>query len=64
MHHEKYKTKMHLFDMNFREKNHHLNLLCGANLSDDELRIVMREKQQKISQTLFWQFCNIKQYYQ
>ena len=51
---------MHLFDMNFDEKNHHLNLLCGANLSDDEFRIVMREKQQKISQTLFWQVCNIK----
>ena len=60
MHYEKYKTKMHLFDMNFGEKNHHLNLLRGANLSDDELRIVVREKQQKISQTLFWQFCNIK----
>ena len=40
---------MHLFDMNFGEKNHHLNLLCGANLSDDEFRIVMTEKQQKIS---------------
>ena len=51
---------MHLFDTNLGEKIHHLNLLCGANLSDDELRIVMREKQQKISQTLFWQFCNIK----
>ena len=60
MHYEKYKTKMHLFDMNFCEKNHHLNLLCGANLSDDELRIAIREKQQKISETLFWQFCNIK----
>ena len=47
MHYEKYKTKMHLFDMNFREKNHHLNLLCGANLSDDELRI--EEKSSKKS---------------
>ena len=60
MHYEKYKTKMNLFDTNLGEKIHDLNLLCGANLSDDELRIVMREKQQKISQTLFWQFCNIK----
>ena len=59
MHYEKYKTKMHQFHMNLGEKIH-LNLLCGANFSDDELRTVMREKQQKISQKLFWQFCDIK----
>ena len=51
---------MQLFDMNLVEKITHSNLLCGAKHSDDELRIAMREKPQKIFQKLFWQLCNIK----
>ena len=47
MHYEKYKIKMHQSDMNLGEQIHGLNLLCAANLSNHELRIAMREKQQK-----------------
>ena len=38
---------MHQFDMNLGEQIHDLNLSCAAKISDDELRIAMREKQQK-----------------
>ena len=34
---------MKLYKMELGERVHGLNLLCGANLSDDELRITMRE---------------------
>ena len=71
MHYEKYKTKMQLSDMNLVEKIPHSNLLCGGKHSDDELRIAMREKPQKIFQKLFlpnsttsesdYNFLNIKQ---
>ena len=41
--HEKYKLKMKRYSMDLGERVHGLNLLCGANLRDDELRIAMRE---------------------
>lgn len=43
MYYEKYKTKMRRFKMDLGEQIHGLNILCGAGLSDDELRIAMRE---------------------
>ena len=43
MTYEKYKTRMKRFKMDLGERIHGLNLLCGANLSDSDLRIAMRE---------------------
>ena len=40
---EKYKLRMKRYKMDLGERIHGLNLLCGANLADDELRIAMRE---------------------
>jgi len=40
---EKYKVKMMRFNMDLGDRIHGLNLLCGANLSDDDLKIAMRE---------------------
>ena len=46
---EKYKVKMRLFKMDLGEHIHKLNLLCAANLSNDELCITMREVNTKYS---------------
>ena len=43
MQYEQYKSKMKRFKMDLTERIHGLNLLCSANLSDDALRICMRE---------------------
>jgi len=43
MMYEKYKVRMKRFKMDLGERIHGLNLLCGANLSDSNLRIAMRE---------------------
>ena len=40
---EKYKVRMRRFNMELGERIHGSNLLCGASLKDDELRIAMRE---------------------
>lgn len=43
MMYEKYKVRMKRFKMDLGERIYGLNLLCGANLSDSDLRIAMRE---------------------
>lgn len=43
MRYEKCKIKMKRYDMTIGERVHGLNLLCGALLTNDELRIAMRE---------------------
>ena len=40
---DQYKVRMKRYKMELGERVHGLDLLCGANLSDDELRITMRE---------------------
>ena len=40
---DQYKVRMKLYKMELGERVHGLNLLCGANLSDDKLQITMRE---------------------
>ena len=40
---DQYKVRMKHYKMELGERVYGLNLLCGANLSDDELRITMRE---------------------
>ena len=72
MYYEKCKTNMQRLEKNLGERIHDLNLLCGANLSDVEPRVAMREGDseidswwneqsgEKISQKVFWQSWNIK----
>ena len=43
MHYEKYKVRMERYNMNLGDRIHGLNLLCGANLNDSDLRLAMRE---------------------
>lgn len=43
MRNDKCKTKMKRYDMDIEERVHRLYLMCGANLSSEELRIAMRE---------------------
>ena len=40
---DQYKVRMKDYKMELGERVHGLNLLCGANFSDDEFRITMRE---------------------
>ena len=40
---DQYKVRMKCYKMELGKRVHGLNLLCGANLSDDELRTTMRE---------------------
>ena len=40
---EKCKLKMKCYSKDLGERVHGLNLLCGANLQDDELRIAIQE---------------------
>ena len=40
---DQYKVRIKRYKMELGERVHELNLLCGANLSDDELRITMHE---------------------
>ena len=44
---------MQQFDMNLGERIHGLNLLCGANFSDHELRIAMREVHSEIPDEMY-----------
>ena len=55
MHYEKYKTKMKRFKMDLGERIHGLNLLCGAGLTDSELRIAMREVDNDIPDEMYEQ---------
>jgi len=43
MYYEKYKVRMERNNMNLGDRIHGLNLLCGANLNDSDLRLAMRE---------------------
>ena len=66
------KQNMLRLDKNLGERIHDLNLTCGANLSDLEPRVAMREGDseidswwneqsgEKIYQKVFWQSWNIK----
>ena len=40
---DQHKVRMKRYKMELGERVHRLNLLCGDNLSDDELRITMHE---------------------
>ena len=44
MRYDQYKVRMKRYKMELGERVNGLNLLCGANLSDDELRITIGEE--------------------